>query len=101
MVKKNNWIRRALSHPATGIFTKHHRGSIFIWGKTIPQKNNAVVRPESKNGGFAYTGKLINSPIILWLQINNFIFKTKMISTLSNMQNFDIFYNIISFHKGD
>jgi len=38
----------ALFRPATGIFIKPHPGSISIWGKTIPQKDKAVVRPESK-----------------------------------------------------
>jgi hypothetical protein len=90
-----------LSRPATGIFIKPHPGSISIWEKTIPQKDKAVVRPESKKGGFAYASKHINIPIILWLQIINSIFKPKMISIHNFMQNFDIYCNIISFYKGD
>jgi hypothetical protein len=38
-----------LFRPATGIFIKPHPGSISIWGKTIPQKDKAVVRPESNS----------------------------------------------------
>jgi hypothetical protein len=61
----------ALFHPAIGIFIKLHPGSISIWGKTIPQKNRTVVRPESNN---------------------NSIFKPKMITTLKIMR---------SIYKGD
>jgi hypothetical protein len=49
-----------LSSLATGTFIKPHPGSISIWGKTIPQKDKAVVRPESKKGGFAHANELVS-----------------------------------------